>query len=165
MLGVWAFRGEDLSSVFELGVLGTVWDVDNDGEEVSVDTFHWPNLVDLDHRDGWFQQDGLMGSTSSHHKVRVIAVEKYSRGGEMLLVEDAEEAEHDEETDFDVNLDFDQGRSSTARDPLDEEPVDTAGSGGGCVVEMAAADGNIFRRAKRLSVWVRKSSWDTLPLQ
>ena len=163
--GVWAFPGKHLSRVFGLGVLGTVWDVDSDDEEVVVDAFHWPSPVELDHGDGWFQQDGLMGSISSHRKVRVIAVEGYSRGGEMLLVEDAEEVEHDEETDFDVDLDFDQERSSTAGDPLDEEPANTAGSGGGCVVEMAAANGNIYRMVKRSSVWVRKSSWDTLPLQ
>ena len=63
----------------------------------------------------------------------------------MLLVENAKEVECDEETDFDVDLDFGQGRSSTDGDPLDEEPACTTGSSGGCVVEMAAADGNIFR--------------------
>jgi hypothetical protein len=152
--------------VFEPGVLGTVWDLDSNGEEVSVDAFHWPNPVDLDHGDGWLQQDGLMKTISSHRKVGVVAVEKYTaRGSEMLLVEDAEEVEHDEETDFDVDLDFDQGRSNTDGDPLDEEPDGTAGSSDGCVVEMAAADGNIFRMVKRSSVWIRKSSWDTLPLQ
>ena len=165
--GAWAFRGEHLSRVFELGVLGTIWDVDSDEEEVLVEAFHWPwpSPVDLDHGDGWFQKDELMGTISSHRKVRVVAVEKYARGGEMLLVEDAEEVEHDEETDFDVDLDFDQGRSNTDGDPLDEEPDGTAGSSDGCVVEMAAADGNIFRMVKRSSVWIRKSSWDTLPLQ
>jgi len=163
--GAWAFRGEHLSRVFELGVLGTIWDVDSDEEEVPVEAFHWPSPVDLDHGDGWFQKDELMGTISSHRKVRVVAVEKYARGGEMLLVEDAEEVEHDEETDFDVDLDFDQGRSNTDGDPLDEEPDGTAGSSDGCVVEMAAADGNIFRMVKRSSVWIRKSSWDTLPLQ
>jgi hypothetical protein len=105
--GVWAFRGEHLSRVFGPGVLGTVWDVDSDEEEVSVDAFHWPNPVELDHGDGWFEKDELMVTISSHRKVRVVAVEKYARGGEMLLVEDAEEVEHDEETDFDVDLDFD----------------------------------------------------------
>ena len=163
--GAWAFRGEHLSRVFELGVLGTIWDVDSDEEEVPVEAFHWPSPVDLDHGDGWFQKDELMGTISSHRKVRVVAVEKYARGGEMLLVEDAEEVEHDEETDFDVDLDFDQGRSNTDGDPLEEEPDGTAGSSDGCVVEMAAADGNIFRMVKRSSVWIRKSSWDTLPLQ
>jgi hypothetical protein len=164
--GAWAFRGEHLSRVFELGVLGTIWDVDSDEEEVPVEAFHWPSPVDLDHGDGWFQKDELMGTISSHRKVRVVAVEKYARGGEMLLVEDAEEVEHDEETDFDIDLDFDQGRSDIRHGgPLGEDPADTAGSSDGCVVEMAAADGNIFRMVKRSSVWVRKSSWDTLPLQ
>ena len=146
-------------------MLGTVWDVDTDEEEVSVDAFHWPNPVDLDHGDGWYQKDGLMGTISSHRKVRVITVERYAREGKMLLVKDAEEVEHDEETDFDVNLDFDQGRSTTDGDPLDEEPAGTASSSDGCVVEMVAADGNISIMVKRSSVWIRKSSWDTLLLQ
>ena len=164
--GVWALRGEHLSRVFEPGVLGTVWDLDSNGEEVSVYAFHWPNPVDLDHGDGWFEKDEVMGTISSHRKVRVVAVEKYTGKGEMLLVEDAEEVEHDEETDFDIDLDFDQGRSDIRHGgPLGEDPADTAGSSDGCVVEMAAADGNIFRMVKRSSVWVRKSSWDTLPLQ
>ena len=164
--GVWAFRGEHLSRVFEPGALGTVWDVDSDREEVAVEAFHWPSPVDLDHGDGWFEKDESIGTISTNRKVRVVAEEKYTaRGGEMLLVEDAEEVEYDEETDFDVSLDFDQGRSCTDGDPLDEEPAYTATSGSGCVVEMAAADGNIFRMVKRSSVWIRKSSWDTLPLQ
>ena len=128
--------------------------------------FHWPDLVDLDHGDGWLQQDGLMKTISSHRKVGVVAVEKYTaRGSEVLLVEDAKGVECDEETDFDVDLDFDQGRSSTDGGPLDKEPACTAGSSDGCVVEMAAADGNIFRMVKRSSIWIHKSSWDTLPLQ
>ena len=41
-----------------------------------------------------------MGTISSHRKVRVVAVEKYTaRGSEMRLVEDAEEVGHDEEAD------------------------------------------------------------------
>ena len=87
----------------------------------------------------------------------------------MLLVEDAEVVEHDIMSDFDESLDFDDLRScSEDHQPFVEIPTGTTGSGGGCVVEMPSSrygDPRVTCMVRRSSMWVRESSWDTVPLQ
>jgi len=163
--GVWSTVPQQLTRAFQVGVLGSVWCGDSEEEvDVAVDAYHWPSPVRLDHGDGWFEEDGLIGTISPHRKVRLLAIAEYARGGEMLLVEDAEEVEFDLETDFDTSLKFDYRRRDLEDDPLDEDPEDTAGCGGGCVVAMDEAYGDGMQ-VKRSSVWIHMESWYTHPLQ
>ena len=163
--GVWSTVPQQLTRAFQVGVLGSVWCGDSEEEvDVAVDAYHWPSPVRLDHGDGWFEEDGLIGTISPHRKVRLLAIAEYARGGEMLLVEDAEEVKFDLETDFDTSLKFDYRRRDLEDDPLDEDPEDTAGCGGGCVVAMDEAYGDGMQ-VKRSSVWIHMESWYTHPLQ
>jgi len=163
--GVWSTVPQQLTRAFQVGVLGSVWCGDSEEEvDVAVDAYHWPSPVRLDHGDGWFEEDGLMGTINPHRKVRLLAVAEYARGGEMLLVEDAEEVEYDLETDFDTSLKFDYRRRDLEDDALEEDPEGTAGCGGGCVVAMDEAYGDGMQ-VRRSSVWIHRESWYTHPLQ
>jgi hypothetical protein len=171
--GVWAVAPELLCKKFQVGIVGTVWDEGSEGEVTAVEAFHWPSQVEMhfpDRSDCCIENDGMMGTITSRRKVKLVAIEEYARGTEeMLLVEDAELVECDIVSDFDVGLNFDVNRSCReSHQPFIEIPADTAGSGGGCVVEMISAyyeDPRVMHMVRRSSVWVRGSSWDTVPLQ
>ena len=115
--GVWAVAPELLAKKFQIGIVGTVWGEGSEleGEVTAADAFHWPPRVELhfpDRSDCCIENDGLMGTIIPHRKVKLLAIEEYARGTEeMLLVEDAEVAKYDIESDFDEGLDFDDTRS------------------------------------------------------
>ena len=105
-----------------------------------------------------------MGTISMHRNVRVLAVGEHSHRG--LLVRDAEEVEYDLMSNFDCNLEFDRKRSTLDGCALDEHPEDTAGAGEECVVQMLTKlIGGCDTQVIRSSVWVKRSSWDAVPLQ
>ena len=71
--GVWSTAPQQLTRAFQVGVLGSVWCGDSEEEvDVAVDAYHWPSPVRLDHGDGWFEEDGLIGTISPHRKVRLL---------------------------------------------------------------------------------------------
>ena len=172
---MWAVAPELLAKKFQVGIVGTVWDEDGEGEVTAVDAFHWPSQVELhfpDRSDCCIENDGLMGTITPRRKVKLLAIEEYARGTEeMLLVEDVEVVECDIVSDFDEGLKLDVNRSCREdHQPFVEIPCGTAGSGGGCVVEMISSHyedprARVMRMVRWSSVWVRESSWDTVPLQ
>ena len=171
--GVWAVAPKLLAKEFQIEIVGTVWNESSEGEVPTADTFHSPSQVELhfpDRSDCCIENDGLMGTITPHRKVKLLAIEEYARGTEeMLLVEDAEVVEYDIVSDFDEGLNFDVNRSCRGdHQPFVEIPAGTAGSGGGCVVDMISShyeDLRVMRMVRRSYVWVRGSSWDIIPLQ
>ena len=93
------------------------------------------HVVEVDQGDAWCAEEGIIGIVNPRRMVRLVAVEQHARGGDMLLIEDAEDIDYDLEADWDVSLEFDHGMSDMDGDPLNVEPAGKAGSGGGCVVE------------------------------
>ena len=97
--GVWAFEAALLITVFEVGVQGVVCGLDSEGARVAVEAFQWPSVVEVDQGNAWCAEEGIIGTINPYRKVRLVAVEQYARGGDMLLVEDAEDISYDLEAD------------------------------------------------------------------
>ena len=82
------------------------------------------------------------------------------------MIEDVVEQKFDKVSDFDVDLVFDEDRT-TDGDLMAESPDDTVGEGDGCLVEMAVGyPGNSDRvDVLRTSVWLPRSVWRAIFLE
>lgn len=175
--GIWAVTPKALALQPFQGQEGVVFtapedDYESGSEEEEVTVFHWPRPVSVE---GCGQVDEPLGSIPPHRQVRIQDI-VYDAGSDgmttMLLIEDVDTTiEFDSDEQFNsATLAFDRCRepyeySRDSEDPVEyEDPPNTAGEAGGCVVEMQWVKTNRYVNVWRKSVWVEAVDFHPHPV-